>query len=350
MRTGWKARREKRDGGISSRGGCLISSSLSSLRWVMWDRFVLERSSSSSLLFPKKSRANAGAKDRYRPSLESNLSYASGTSSPHSLTSFYITKHVILAEKCVRASLYILFLYLFCPGFTCCLCAFLPSLPVFGLPCPSSMTKTQSWPALFFPTPHSYKDKVKDYNFGSLIRTDARDEYGEKNTIFGMSLILVWIYFGYVERWPAFSFLSSFCSYPDTGAHLYPEFGYPAWWESWSDHALFPLWFPDFSSTRLRSVLSLFPHISWYFTHLTPLTPSPLYPPILNSHPRTGHHLNTNPTDRPQPPGTQRKSPPNRRRRSRQREGKEGEGGCESCKGGGEEEWEWEGVVVSNYK
>uniref|UniRef100_A0A8H7XRE2 Polysaccharide biosynthesis domain-containing protein n=1 Tax=Psilocybe cubensis TaxID=181762 RepID=A0A8H7XRE2_PSICU len=30
----------------------------------------------------------------------------------------------------------------------------------------------------------SYKDKVKDYNFGSLIRTDARDEYGESNTIF----------------------------------------------------------------------------------------------------------------------------------------------------------------------
>ncbi|KAF9452121.1 DUF757-domain-containing protein [Macrolepiota fuliginosa MF-IS2] len=29
-----------------------------------------------------------------------------------------------------------------------------------------------------------YKDKVKDYNFGSLIRTDARQEYGETNTIF----------------------------------------------------------------------------------------------------------------------------------------------------------------------
>ncbi|KXN83809.1 hypothetical protein AN958_01045 [Leucoagaricus sp. SymC.cos] len=29
-----------------------------------------------------------------------------------------------------------------------------------------------------------YKDKVKDYNFGSLIRTDAREEYGETNTIF----------------------------------------------------------------------------------------------------------------------------------------------------------------------
>lgn len=35
---------------------------------------------------------------------------------------------------------------------------------------------------LFFP---SYKEKVRDYNFGSLIRTDARGEYGEKNTIFG---------------------------------------------------------------------------------------------------------------------------------------------------------------------
>ena len=30
-----------------------------------------------------------------------------------------------------------------------------------------------------------YKETVKDYNFGSLIRTDASDEYGEKNTIFG---------------------------------------------------------------------------------------------------------------------------------------------------------------------
>ncbi|TFK28238.1 DUF757-domain-containing protein [Coprinopsis marcescibilis] len=29
-----------------------------------------------------------------------------------------------------------------------------------------------------------YKEKIKDYNFGSLIRTDAEDEYGEKNTIF----------------------------------------------------------------------------------------------------------------------------------------------------------------------
>ncbi|KAJ7130373.1 DUF757-domain-containing protein [Mycena epipterygia] len=30
----------------------------------------------------------------------------------------------------------------------------------------------------------SYKKKITDYNFGSLIRTDARQEYGESNTIF----------------------------------------------------------------------------------------------------------------------------------------------------------------------
>jgi len=30
----------------------------------------------------------------------------------------------------------------------------------------------------------SYKDKIADYNMGSLIRTDARDEYTELNTIF----------------------------------------------------------------------------------------------------------------------------------------------------------------------
>lgn len=30
----------------------------------------------------------------------------------------------------------------------------------------------------------SYEKKVKDYNFGSLIRTDATGEYGESNTIF----------------------------------------------------------------------------------------------------------------------------------------------------------------------
>ena len=35
----------------------------------------------------------------------------------------------------------------------------------------------------------SYKDKVKDYNFGSLIRTDCRDEYAETNTIFGALLL-----------------------------------------------------------------------------------------------------------------------------------------------------------------
>ena len=36
----------------------------------------------------------------------------------------------------------------------------------------------------------SYKGKVTDYNFGCLIRSDARGEYGEQNTIFGEFLSL----------------------------------------------------------------------------------------------------------------------------------------------------------------
>jgi hypothetical protein len=33
---------------------------------------------------------------------------------------------------------------------------------------------------------------VKDFNFGSLIRTDCRDEYGERNTIFGtLTMMLI---------------------------------------------------------------------------------------------------------------------------------------------------------------
>ena len=36
--------------------------------------------------------------------------------------------------------------------------------------------------------PNSYKDTVKDYNFGSLIRTNAHGEYTETNTIFSESL------------------------------------------------------------------------------------------------------------------------------------------------------------------
>ncbi|KAJ7882414.1 hypothetical protein B0H14DRAFT_2703759 [Mycena olivaceomarginata] len=40
----------------------------------------------------------------------------------------------------------------------------------------------------------SYKKKVKDYNFGSLIRTDACQEYGENNTIFGASRAWSFLY------------------------------------------------------------------------------------------------------------------------------------------------------------
>ena len=37
---------------------------------------------------------------------------------------------------------------------------------------------------VFSPLSDRYKDTVKDYNFGSLIRTDASGEYSETNTIF----------------------------------------------------------------------------------------------------------------------------------------------------------------------
>ncbi|KIM82720.1 hypothetical protein PILCRDRAFT_70144 [Piloderma croceum F 1598] len=37
---------------------------------------------------------------------------------------------------------------------------------------------------------NAYEKTVKDFNFGSLIRTDARREYAETNTIFGASVFL----------------------------------------------------------------------------------------------------------------------------------------------------------------
>ena len=43
---------------------------------------------------------------------------------------------------------------------------------------------------LFLFSSSSYKGKVTDYNFGCLIRSDARGEYGEQNTIFGEFLSL----------------------------------------------------------------------------------------------------------------------------------------------------------------
>jgi hypothetical protein len=38
---------------------------------------------------------------------------------------------------------------------------------------------------------YSYEKKIKDFNFGSLIRTDATKEYSETNTIFGASVLPV---------------------------------------------------------------------------------------------------------------------------------------------------------------
>jgi len=43
-----------------------------------------------------------------------------------------------------------------------------------------SETGKQKWRGFITP----YEKKIKDYNFGSLIRTDAREEYGQDNSIF----------------------------------------------------------------------------------------------------------------------------------------------------------------------
>ncbi|KAF7366795.1 Duf757 domain-containing protein [Mycena sanguinolenta] len=53
----------------------------------------------------------------------------------------------------------------------------LPPLPPSPLLAYASVT-------IHFAPPFRYKKKITDYNFGSLIRTDARQEYGENNTIF----------------------------------------------------------------------------------------------------------------------------------------------------------------------
>lgn len=102
----------------------------------------------------------------------------------------------------------------------------------------------------------------------------------------------------------------------------------------------------DSSSTHSRSVYLLPVSLSCYPTSWRPLLPAYSIKFTNSSQKKP----NPRPTDRPQPPRPQRKGTPNRRRRSHQREGEEGEGGCESCQGEGKEEWEWEGVVASNYK
>ena len=49
---------------------------------------------------------------------------------------------------------------------------------------PDSVHTFPSIDVLLFP---SYDGKIKDFNFGSLVRTDSREEYSERNTIFGVS-------------------------------------------------------------------------------------------------------------------------------------------------------------------
>ena len=62
----------------------------------------------------------------------------------------------------------------------------------------------------------SYKDKVTDYNFGCLIRSDARGEYGEQNTIFGELQSLM------IDMFHAK--LIKFSSHTNTGAPVFSVF------------------------------------------------------------------------------------------------------------------------------
>jgi hypothetical protein len=42
----------------------------------------------------------------------------------------------------------------------------------------------EAWRKFLMP----YENKVKDYNFGTMLRRDPKTEYGEAETIFGISL------------------------------------------------------------------------------------------------------------------------------------------------------------------
>lgn len=68
----------------------------------------------------------------------------------------------------------------------------------------------------------SYEKKIKDYNFGSLIRTNARGEYGETNTIFGMTFFSSLLSYRPLLSLPPRCFshkvsLLIYPSHPDTG-------------------------------------------------------------------------------------------------------------------------------------
>ena len=55
-------------------------------------------------------------------------------------------------------------------------------------------TRISAYMLIFVPFSIRYEKKIQDYNFGSLIRTDAREEYSETNTIFGEFHIIFSIY------------------------------------------------------------------------------------------------------------------------------------------------------------
>jgi hypothetical protein len=77
-------------------------------------------------------------------------------------------------------------------------CSCLPVCPAFG---PSFDAETLR---------RRYEKKITDYNFGSLIRTDATKEYSETNTIFGP-------YWHRLLSLTCLICFASICSYANTG-------------------------------------------------------------------------------------------------------------------------------------
>ena len=53
----------------------------------------------------------------------------------------------------------------------------------------TSLSRARAPPT--YSAPHRYEKKITDYNFGSLIRTDATGAYNESNTIFGAFVFMI---------------------------------------------------------------------------------------------------------------------------------------------------------------
>ena len=67
-------------------------------------------------------------------------------------------------------------------------------------------TRIRAYMLIFVLFSIRYEKKIQDYNFGSLIRTDAREEYSETNTIFGEFHIHI---FSYIYKYPLATCINS---------------------------------------------------------------------------------------------------------------------------------------------